>query len=254
MANLIWGKMEGDRVVLVGHTLMSMVLVALAIIAFIENSRAAFLVWLSLLIIFIALPIVLLRFVPKWKRRLEIAEKNAVQHKKEKLLKKKEQAKNPGKHNINYFSVLIQKIKNLFKRKAKEPVAHHKLSIKGIKHHKLPETATKAAATKRQEIYQDKKPDLEKEKQENYTQLEKPKQIKLEKGELTTSNKVKTDFDRIVDYTEEKKEVSIGDVAKHFNITKEKAEQWAKILEEHDLIRIVYPTFGDAKLKAKGGK
>ena len=47
------------------------------------------------------------------------------------------------------------------------------------------------------------------------------------------------------------KTVKFSQVSKLFHLDNEKTEQWAKILESHDLVTIHYPTFGEPELKWK---
>ncbi|RME54836.1 hypothetical protein D6777_02470, partial [Candidatus Woesearchaeota archaeon] len=67
----------------------------------------------------------------------------------------------------------------------------------------------------------------------------------------TTSKKIETDFDKLYNMIQEKGEVTLKDVQKEFNISAEKAEEWARLLENYNLIEIVVPAFGDVKLKVK---
>jgi hypothetical protein len=66
------------------------------------------------------------------------------------------------------------------------------------------------------------------------------------------SSKAETNMDVFYNLLKEKKSLSVGATAKAFNISKEKALEWAKILEDHDLATIEYPTFSDAEIKIKG--
>ena len=230
--------MDGDRLVLVGHTFMTIILLALAIIALIEKSRITFLIWLGLLILFIASPLLLLKYAPPLKRRYELLKKKMQAEKKakEKLVPKKVAIKK--KESPNVFS----KLKSLFTRK---------------KSLKKEEKSEKIISIKPKNKIEIKQPEKKEEKEETMGPVKiEPLEEAAKKSEKasTTSRDVKTDFDRIIDYAEQKKEVSITDVAKHFNLSKEKVEEWAKILAEHDLLEIVYPTFGEARIKAKGGK
>lgn len=64
-------------------------------------------------------------------------------------------------------------------------------------------------------------------------------------------DKYETDIDKLYRIVDKYKIVKLSEVKKVFNITNEKAEEWAKILETHDLIKIHYPPFGEAELKWK---
>jgi len=58
-----------------------------------------------------------------------------------------------------------------------------------------------------------------------------------------------TDFDRMHNLVQEKKDIKLNDVAKLLGLKKRDAMEWAKILEEHNLITIKYLLFGGARLK-----
>jgi hypothetical protein len=58
-----------------------------------------------------------------------------------------------------------------------------------------------------------------------------------------------TEIDLFYRLLKEKKSLTSGTVAKAFNITKEQALNWAKILEEHNLVLIEYPAFADPEFK-----
>ena len=65
-------------------------------------------------------------------------------------------------------------------------------------------------------------------------------------------SKAETSLDIFYRLLKEKQNLSIGSIATVFYITKEKALEWAKILEDHDLATIEYPAFSDAEVKIKG--
>jgi F0F1-type ATP synthase assembly protein I len=64
-------------------------------------------------------------------------------------------------------------------------------------------------------------------------------------------NEYKTDIDILFDFIKMNKKADLDIVAKEFSINREKAEEWAKILESSELITIHYPAFGDAQLVYK---
>ena len=229
-------KIEGDRLVLVGHSFMTLILLALAIIALIEKSRAAFLIWLVLLILFIALPLILLKFVPKIKKRFRAVEKRVNAEKKKQLPKKKAAV---VKKKLSFISKIILKLKSFLpKQKYITKVEKTAINPEG-------KPVEKPAEKKKEE-----KPSKEEMGGPiKIEPLEEKKHVK-EKAE-TNTRIVKTDFDRIIEFVDDKKDVSITDIAKHFNLPKEKIEEWAKILSEHNLIEIIYPTFGEARIKKK---
>jgi len=65
-------------------------------------------------------------------------------------------------------------------------------------------------------------------------------------------SKAETHLDVFYHLLQEKKNLSVGSIAKVFNIPKEKALEWSKILEDYGLATIEYPAFSDAEIKIKG--
>ncbi len=68
------------------------------------------------------------------------------------------------------------------------------------------------------------------------------------------TSKSQTYMDVFYNLLKEKKSLSIRSVSILFNIKKDKAMEWAKILEDHDLVIIEYPAFSDPEVKIKEGK
>ena len=68
-------------------------------------------------------------------------------------------------------------------------------------------------------------------------------QIKIKKS------KSGTDLDIFYEILKSKRRVKTGTIAKIFKISKEKALEWAKILENHDLAIIEYPAFNDPEVR-----
>ena len=58
-----------------------------------------------------------------------------------------------------------------------------------------------------------------------------------------------TQLDELFDMINETGIVKLSEVAKKFNIKKETAEEWGKILEEHNLIELHYPAFGELEFR-----
>lgn len=58
-----------------------------------------------------------------------------------------------------------------------------------------------------------------------------------------------TDLDSLFDLLKDKRNLSTKSISKLFNISKEKALEWAKILENHELVKIEYPAFADPEVK-----
>ncbi len=61
-----------------------------------------------------------------------------------------------------------------------------------------------------------------------------------------------TNIDIFYNLLKEKKSLSTGAIAKAFKIPKETALEWAKILEDHEMINIEYPAFSDPEVMIKG--
>jgi len=61
----------------------------------------------------------------------------------------------------------------------------------------------------------------------------------------------KTDIDKLLDLVNEKEKISVNEIGSIFNISKEEAEQWGKILKEQGLINLYYPTVGEVELRRK---
>lgn len=100
-------------------------------------------------------------------------------------------------------------------------------------------------------VYQgkeEKKERIVEEKGEKRIQLVEINKPAERKG--TSTRSVKTDFDRLIDLVEQKGTLSLSEAANYLNHPKDQIERWAKLLEEHGLLVIEYPTFGDVKLKA----
>lgn len=239
--------MNGDRLVLVGHLLMILVIASLAIIAFLEKDKIAFLIWSVFLALFIIIPLIVLN-VLKHKYHSNALEKLLHEYTNlvERSLHLEKRKRFLGIFSLIHhnFSQLFSSIKSIFRKRPKEIRKLMHVKKEESKHieskHVKTEPKTHVAVAKEKPLKIAHKKEI-------------PKAVAEKRAEpefIATSGTVQTDFDKIVEYTKEKKEVSISDVAKHFKLPREKIEEWAKILAEHGLIEIVYPTFGDARLKA----
>mgnify|MGYP001571628672 CR=1 FL=1 len=60
-----------------------------------------------------------------------------------------------------------------------------------------------------------------------------------------------TELDSLYELLKEKKTLKISVISKLFKISNEKALEWAKILENHDLGEIEYPAFSEPELVSK---
>lgn len=64
--------------------------------------------------------------------------------------------------------------------------------------------------------------------------------------------KLSTVLDDLYFYINEKGNVNLSDAALRFKVAKSKIEEWAKILEDHSLIKIYYPAFTSPQLTSLG--
>jgi|SRR3989344_3113189 len=58
-----------------------------------------------------------------------------------------------------------------------------------------------------------------------------------------------TQFDELVNLVNKTGIVKVSEIAKKFGISRQLAEEWGKILEEHKLVMLHYPTFGELELR-----
>jgi hypothetical protein len=76
------------------------------------------------------------------------------------------------------------------------------------------------------------------------------KEIKsLVLSKKNSSSHSKTDLDILYDLLKEKKELDISEIAAAFDVTKEVAFEWCKMLEESNLAEIEYSSMGKATIK-----
>lgn len=214
------GKINGDRIVLVGHIAIILIFLALAIIALTEKNMAAFAIWIALLVLIIILPIVILKFIP------QLIKKSAESQKQAKLPSRKRPKKALPKKKF----FLLKLLRHLLAKKKKETLMP-KESAESPKEE--PEQVIKIETAKIEPILE---------------------AVPSKEKAVTSTQVVKTDFDRLIEYASQEKEVPISAAAKHFKIPKEKIEEWAKILSDHGLLEITYPAFGEPRIHAKGVK
>jgi len=83
-----------------------------------------------------------------------------------------------------------------------------------------------------------------------FIQHKKSEQLKVNIHLVKRSfSKSSTDLDVLYNLLKEKKKLPITTISKLFKITKEKAVEWAKILENHKLAIIEYPAFSDPEVR-----
>ncbi|RLG11311.1 hypothetical protein DRN69_07930, partial [Candidatus Pacearchaeota archaeon] len=74
---------------------------------------------------------------------------------------------------------------------------------------------------------------------------------KIEMKRKKGGGKSHTDLDDLYELLKEKKVLKIPVIAKSFNIDKEKAFEWCKILEENNLVNINFPPFSEPEVVIK---
>lgn len=88
---------------------------------------------------------------------------------------------------------------------------------------------------------------LKKKKVEYKVEEEKNVQ-EIKEALIKFSGTYETDLDKLYKILAEKQKLTISEVAKAFSISKSEAEEWGKIMRDHDLITMHYPTVGDPEL------
>lgn len=85
--------------------------------------------------------------------------------------------------------------------------------------------------------------------------LSVPKKLKRLKPSMTASKKdkyqVETEIDRLYEMVRDRGMIKVRFASKKLNVKRERIEEWGRILEDHDLIILHYPPFGDPFLMLK---
>lgn len=93
------------------------------------------------------------------------------------------------------------------------------------------------------------------EEEEGYFQEVKPekekKPEKMESAERQSGRRIETSLDSLLDMIMKKGSVKVSDAARQLKVREKQIEEWAHVLEEHDIIEIHYPTMGKPLLKKK---
>ena len=90
-----------------------------------------------------------------------------------------------------------------------------------------------------------------KEKKEEEIPEKKVEMEDLRKEVAKKQEDYETDFDKLHKLVEKYGRIKIADVAETFKITKKEAEEWATILEQHNLASIYYPALGGPEIVRK---
>ncbi|MFA4953672.1 MAG: hypothetical protein WC584_05600, partial [Candidatus Pacearchaeota archaeon] len=84
----------------------------------------------------------------------------------------------------------------------------------------------------------------------HFLKTKKEEKIKINLDELSKNGgKSKTDLDTLYNLLKQKKALKVGTIARIFKISNENALEWSKILENHELVVIDYPTFNEPEVK-----
>ena len=75
--------------------------------------------------------------------------------------------------------------------------------------------------------------------------------LEAEIPRVTTSGDLETEIDILYRLIKEKRRLTLTAITNAFNINKDKALEWARILEDHDLVMIEYPAFSDPEVEIK---
>ena len=85
------------------------------------------------------------------------------------------------------------------------------------------------------------------------SQINLPKQLGgriIVDGQEVKLKKYQTELDLLLEMINEKKSIPMSDIEKMFSVSKDLAEEWGRILEEHNLIKVYYPALGDPLFRA----
>lgn len=175
--------------------------------------------------------------------------KRKISHRLKKHLKKRlkrgDSSKASGKGSLTSIQKELESIMKSDPKKHAKASAHEKTR-------KQPEAA--ASNTKSLKIPNLPKP---KEPEEQKTPQTEDTKIKLPAMELKGEDEkkrplIETRPDQLYKIVNTKGSLLITKAAKEFNVDLDVVEKWANVLEEHKLIDIHYPTFGDATLYKTG--
>lgn len=90
---------------------------------------------------------------------------------------------------------------------------------------------------------------VEKKAEKPWGKIKEKREIEPKKSKVKEF--LETDVDKLYELTREKGILKVKDAAKSLGIDSEQVEEWARILEEHKLVRLRYPPVGDPVLILK---
>ena len=120
-----------------------------------------------------------------------------------------------------------------------------KIEIKREMVHPLSESKPKQILEPKKELVEKSPEEIRKEEE---------KKSLIQELQKFPVDMIETEIDKLMDLIEKKKSVSIGELSQELKVSIEQIENWAKILEENNMIEIEYPIIGLPKLRKKEWK
>lgn len=143
-------------------------------------------------------------------------------------------------HSLMYIYDELEKRR----RKEEKPVAvRTKEQVKKLKEEAARREAEMAEKKRAEERKQAEKKTQAEEKKQEEKHEEKPMESTEKEAIQLPKASIMTEFDELYSYVIEKGNVDLIHVSGKLKVPKEKIEEWAKILEEHGLMKIYYPAF-----------
>lgn len=122
-----------------------------------------------------------------------------------------------------------------------------------LEKHKMPTVIKNQKEEKQQQ--EEKQQKEEPKQQEPEEEVPLQQQVQEEKeGKTKTSHidrRIETPLDELLELVIDKGSIKLADAAKKFKVKERQIEEWARILEEHELIEVHYPTIGKPVLKRR---
>lgn len=142
-------------------------------------------------------------------------------------------------HNLMYIYDELEKRR---KKEEKPAAVKTKEQIKKMKEEAARKEAEMAETKIEERKRAERKKQAEEKKQEGKHE-EKPMESAEKAAIQLPKGCIRTEFDELYSYVVEKGNVDLIHASEKLKVPKEKIEEWAKILEEHGLIKIYYPAF-----------
>jgi hypothetical protein len=135
-------------------------------------------------------------------------------------------------------------LRGFFSRKQKKDVGGSKETKKNEKETK--QEMKKGRGTKNNET----KPNDKKVPEPNQTNEISEQEVNA-RSFADRQKRIETPLDELLELVMKKGSIRLSDAAKFFHVKESQLEEWARLLEEHDLMEIHYPTIGKPILKKK---